>query len=112
MLMEAWRGGEETKGLMSPDVGRFMARREGLAPGWRLELRRGEPTWPNAEAPGSEPDSKPSCMGRDLPHRDWNRDGDAVAADGDPYLVSDAVGEAPSLDMEACCEKELLSLSP
>jgi hypothetical protein len=42
--MEAWRGGEETNGLVSPDVGRFMARNEGLAPGCKLELRSGDPT--------------------------------------------------------------------
>ena len=89
-----------------------MARRDGDAPGWRLELRSGEPTWPNAEAPGREPDSKLSVMGRDLPHSDWKREGDPVATDGEPYLVSDAVGEAPRRDMDACCENELLSLSP
>lgn len=44
MLIEAWRGGDETKGLVSPEVGRFMARRDGEAAGWRLELRSGEPT--------------------------------------------------------------------
>ena len=59
MDIEAWRGGEARYGLMSPVVGRFMARSEGLAPGWRLELRRGEPTCPKADWPGSEPDSNP-----------------------------------------------------
>lgn len=83
MLMEAWRGGDETKGLVSPEEGRLRARREGEAPGCRLELRRGEPTWPKAEAPG-EPDSSESGMGRDLPQSDWKREGDAVAAEGEP----------------------------
>jgi hypothetical protein len=59
MLMEAWRGGEARYGLMSPVVGRFMARSEGLAPGWRLEIRSGELTCPKADWPGSEPDSNP-----------------------------------------------------
>lgn len=77
MLIDAWRGGDETKGLLSPDVGRFMARKDGLAPGCKLEFRSGDPTCPKAEAPG-EPDSNPvSCEGRDFPHSDWNREGDA-----------------------------------
>jgi hypothetical protein len=38
---------------------------------------------------------------------DWKRDGEAVAADGDPYLRSDAVGETPNLDCDV-----RLSLSP
>ena len=101
MLIEAWRGGEDTNGLASPDVGRVMARREGLAPGWRLELRRGDPTCPNADAPG-DPDSKPPLyVGCDLPHRDENREGDEVAPFGEPIFKSEAVGEAPSRDMEA-----------
>jgi hypothetical protein len=89
-----------------------MARSEGLAPGCKLELRSGDPTWPKAEAPG-EPDSKPPLYaGCDLPHRDWKREGDAVDAFGDPILRSDAVGDAPSRDMEARCEKEFWSISP
>lgn len=109
--MEAWRGGEDTKGLVSPEVGRFMARREGLAPGWRVELRSGDPTWPNADAPG-EPDSKPPLVEDcGLPHSDWNREGDAVAALGEPILKSEAVGDAPSLDSEVRCESEFPSKS-
>jgi hypothetical protein len=102
-LMEAWRGGDARYGLKSPVVGRFIARNEGLAPGWRLEFRSGDPTCPNADCPGSEPDSKLlSYVGpRGFPHIDWKREGDAAAAPGDPYLRSDAVGETPSLDWEA-----------
>lgn len=49
-----------------------MARSEGLAPGWRLELRSGEPTWPKADCPGNEPVSNPvSYVGpRGLAHMD------------------------------------------
>ena len=80
-----------------------MARNEGLAPGWRLEFRSGDPTCPNADCPGNEPDSKfASYVGpRGFPHIDWKRDGDAATAPGDPYLKSDAVGETPSLACEA-----------
>lgn len=113
MLMEACRGGEEMNGFAWSLVGRETARRDGLAPGCRLEFRRGEPTWPNAEAPGSEPDSNPpSCDGRDLPHRDWKREGDDATPEGDPILTSEAVGEAPSLESEFLCESEFPSLSP
>lgn len=107
MLIEVWRGGEETNGLMSPDVGRFSARNEGLAPGCRLELRRGDPTWPNADAPG-DPDSKPPLdVGWDLPHKDWNRDGEDATPGGDPK----ADGEAPSRDMEGWFVNEVPSAS-
>jgi len=112
MLIEAWRGGEETKGLVSPEVGRFIARRDGDAPGWRLELRRGEPTWPNAEAPGREPDSKLLVDGCVLLHSDWKREGDPVATDGDPYRTSEGVGEAPSRDMDIGCEKSCSRYRP
>lgn len=111
MFIDVWRGGDETKGLVSPDTGRFIARSEGLAPGCKLELRRGDPTWPKADAPG-DPDSKPPLYaGCDLPQRDWNREGEDVAPFGDPILRSDAVGDAPSLDMEARCENEFASIS-
>ena len=75
-------------------------------------MRRGEPTWPNAEAPGREPDSKLSFDDRVLLHSDWKREGDPVATEGDPYRTSEGVGEAPSRDMDIGWEKELLSLSP
>ena len=50
MDMEDWLRGLEKEGKEgegSPEP--FVARREGLAPGWREELRRGEPTWPKVE---------------------------------------------------------------
>ncbi len=49
--MGDWRGGEAKYGDISPGTAwpKLDARRLGLAPGWREELRRGEPTWPNAE---------------------------------------------------------------
>lgn len=100
--MEDCRGGDETNGLMSPEVVRFIARSEGLAPGCRLEFRSGDPTCPNADCPGAEPDSNPlSYVGRDLPHKDWKREGDAAAVDGDPILPSDAKGDAPNLERDA-----------
>lgn len=98
--MEVCRGGDETKGLASPEAGRFIARSDGLAPGWKLELRSGEPTWPNADAPGDPDSNPPLCAGCDLPHKDWNREGDEVAPEGEPNFKSDAVGEAPSRDRE------------
>jgi len=46
--MEDWRGGLAKEGDMSPAI--LVGRMLGLARGWRDELRRGDPTWPNAEA--------------------------------------------------------------
>lgn len=109
--MEPCLGGEETNELPSP-AGRGNARRDGLAPGCKLEFRSGEPTWPKAETLGSDPDSVPSLFERCFPQRDWNLDGDEVAPDGEPTLTSDMVGEAPSLENEARCESERPSLSP
>lgn len=101
MLIEACRGGEEMNGFACSFVGRETARRDGLAPECKLEFRSGEPTWPNADAAGSEPDSNPpSCCGRDFPHNDWNREGEDATPPGDPTLTSDAVGEAPNRDSE------------
>lgn len=49
MDMDDWRGGLAKAGDMSPGV--FVARRGGLViGGCSDELRRGEPTWPKADA--------------------------------------------------------------
>lgn len=49
MDMDDWRGGLAKAGDVSPGV--FVARRGGLVMGGCSdELRRGEPTWPKADA--------------------------------------------------------------
>jgi hypothetical protein len=78
-------GGLERNGLTSPEIGRDIARRDGLAPGWRDELRKGEPTWPKAEA-AAESEASFWRPAKNAP----NRDGEAV--DGDPTLELDSLG--------------------
>ena len=49
--MELWRGGDARNDIESTEFpDRAIGRELGLAPGWREELRRGDPTCPNTEA--------------------------------------------------------------
>ena len=81
--MEDCRGGLARKGETSPDIGWLSARREGLAPGWREELRRGEPTWPNAELETPFVSSSRFCLAKRAPKREGL---------ADPTLLADSAG--------------------
>lgn len=86
--MEDWRDGLANRGDKSPDIVLFEdARRRGLAPGCKEELRRGEPTWPKAEPVGAWLfSSSRFCRAKRAPNRD------GLAVPGEPTLLDDSAG--------------------
>ena len=82
--MHAGRGGLDTDGPSSPEIGLVVARNDGLAPGWSDELRSGDPTGPNWLADSVESFCRPA---KKAP----KRDGEAV--EGEPTFEPESAGE-------------------